>query len=121
MEPIIYHNPRCSKSRATLALLEQHGHRPRVIRYLEEPPDPRTLTRLLRELGLRARDLVRTNETQWKALGLDPDQVGEQELVRLLCEHPVLSQRPIVEYCGKARIGRPPEAVLELFEADGSS
>lgn len=115
MKARIYHNPRCSKSRATLALLESHGIDHEVVEYLVNPPDAATLKGLIRKLGLEARDIVRFNESEFKESGLDKS-AGNDELVELMLRHPKLIQRPIVEYGENARIGRPPEQVLELFE-----
>lgn len=114
MSVTIYHNQRCSKSRATLELLRQRGLNPEVVRYLETPPDPARLGELARKLALRPADFLRTGESVWKELGLDPAALDDEELLKLMSEHPILIERPIV-VCGKrARIGRPPEAVLEI-------
>lgn len=115
MSLTIYHNPRCSKSRATLELLHERGLDPEVVRYLDTPPDPDTLGELARSLGCKPRDFLRTGEKTWKELELDPEAVDDAELLRLMSEHPILIQRPIV-VCGEhARIGRPPEAVLDIL------
>jgi arsenate reductase len=111
----IYHNPRCSKSRATLELLQSRGISPEIIEYLVTPPDAATLKRLLSKLGLEVRDIVRFNEQEFKDSGLDKS-ASNAELFELLLEHPKLIERPIVEFGERARIGRPPEQVLELFE-----
>jgi arsenate reductase len=111
----IYHNPRCSKSRATLALLEERGIEPEVIEYLKTPPDAKRLKALLRKLGISAADLIRKNEKEWKDSGLDASS-SEDELIALMTRHPILIERPIVEVGDRARIGRPPERVLDLFE-----
>jgi len=115
MRTIIHHNPRCSKSRATLALLEARGIKPEVVRYLEDPPAPERLAELASMLGVRGADLVRTGEQTWKDLGLDVEQVDDETLFRLMSEHPILIQRPIVVVGDRARIGRPPEAVVEIL------
>lgn len=115
MKPRIYHNPRCSKSRATLALLEARGIEHEVVPYLQHPPDRATLERLLRKLDLSVHDIVRFNEQEFKDSGFD-ESATDAELLELLAEHPKILQRPIVETDGAARIGRPPEQVLELFE-----
>lgn len=120
MDVIIHHNPKCSKSRATLALLEERGIRPEIVRYLETPPDPGRLRELAGMLGVPASAMVRTGEAVWRNLGLDVDAVEEAELFRILSEHPILIERPIVVHGGRARIGRPPEAVLEILEPEAS-
>ena len=115
MKPRIYHNPRCSKSRATLALLESRGVDLDVIEYLKTPPDAVALAGLLEKLEIPARDLVRKGERAFKSSGVDIEAASETSLIELMTAHPVLIQRPIVETDEGARIGRPPEQVLELF------
>lgn len=111
----IYHNPRCSKSRETLALLEQHGHQPEVIKYLETPPDVDQLKTLLAQLGMSsARELMRTKEEEYKALGLAEVQ-DEAALLAAMVAHPRLIERPIVVHNDKAALGRPPEQVLDIL------
>lgn len=106
----IYHNPRCSKSRETLALLNARGIEPDVVLYLQTPPNRETLQILLQKLGMQsAQQLMRTKEAIYSELALSDK--SESALV----EHPVLIERPIVINGDKARIGRPPEAVLDLF------
>jgi arsenate reductase len=112
----IYHNPRCSKSRAALTLLEAHGLEPQVIEYLREPPSADTLRTLVRKLGVPARELIRTGEDEFKQLDFDLAGASEDAIVALVAAHPRLLQRPIVEIGEAARIGRPPERVLELLE-----
>lgn len=111
-QPTIYHNPRCSKSRATLALLQSRGWEPEVIEYLKAPPDAATLRQILDALGIAAVDLIR--EREHTALGLDAT-ADETELLRRMVAHPQILQRPIVVHGGQARIGRPPEQVLEIL------
>ena len=112
----IYHNPRCSKSRETLALLEARGLNPHIVAYLDTPPDAATLTRLLAELGLSdARDLMRKGEEEYKTLGLANPALGQPELIAAMTAHPRLIERPIVSNGVQARIGRPPETVLEIL------
>ena len=111
----ILHNPRCSKSRQTLALLDKHGLEPEIIEYLKTPPDQQTLETLLQQLGCAAADIVRFNEPEFAATGLSKD-ADDAALLRAIVEYPKLLQRPIVVHGEAARIGRPPEAVLELFE-----
>jgi arsenate reductase (glutaredoxin) len=115
MAVTIYHNPRCSKSRQTLALLEAQGIVPRVVEYLKTPPDRATLAALLRKLDLPASELVRRDEPEYAELGLARPDVSEDELLDAMASHPKLIQRPIVIAGRCARIGRPPEAVLEIL------
>lgn len=112
----IYHNPRCSKSRQALELLEARGETPVVVRYLETPPDAATLKALLRALGLPARELLRTGEDEYRELGLADPGLGEDALVAAMVAHPRLIERPIVVKGKRAVIGRPPESVLELLK-----
>lgn len=111
----IYHNPRCSKSRATLELLQSEGHQPTVIEYLNTPPSAATLAAILDMLGLEPRDLIRTHEKEYAAAGLDNPELGRAELIAAMTEHPRLLQRPIVVTGGKAALGRPPEKVLKIL------
>jgi len=115
MAVTIYHNPRCSKSRQTLALLEPRGLTPRVVEYLRNPPDRATLAALLRKLGIPARELVRRSEPEFAMLGLGAPGVSDEQLLDALATHPKLIERPIVVVGRQARIGRPPEAVLEIL------
>ena len=111
----ILHNPRCSKSRATLALLEERGIEPDVRLYLQHPPSEDQLKHILRLLGRRPRELIRTGEAEYKALGLDDPALADDELVAAMVAHPKLIERPVVIANGKAAVGRPPEAVLEIL------
>lgn len=106
----IYHNNRCSKSRATLALLEERGDEVEVINYLDTPPSTTELTRLLKQLGMTARQLLRTGEAEYQALGLDNLSLDDDALTAAMVAHPRLIERPIVVANGKAALGRPPEA-----------
>lgn len=115
MKAKIYHNPRCSKSRATLALLEERGTPLEVVEYLKTPPSVEELEQLLAKLGRPAREIVRANETEFEASGVSLD-APDAELLALVAEHPKLLQRPIVEVGSRAAIGRPPEAVLDILE-----
>jgi arsenate reductase len=117
MQVTIYHNPRCSKSRATLALLEDRGIEPRIVRYLETPPSAAELKKVLEALGLRPRALLRTGEAEYRELDLGRDELDDAALIDAMAAHPRLIQRPIVIANGKARIGRPPESVLEILGA----
>ncbi|AFJ46176.1 arsenate reductase (glutaredoxin) [Shimwellia blattae] len=112
----IYHNPRCSKSRETLALLQAHGVSPQVVLYLETPPDKATLQQLLSMLGMHsARELMRHKEDLYKSLNLADTNLSEDALLDAMVTHPKLIERPIVVSHGQARIGRPPEQVLEIL------
>ncbi|MBA7854870.1 arsenate reductase (glutaredoxin) [Enterobacter sp. RHBSTW-00901] len=112
----IYHNPRCSKSRDTLSLLKANGVDPEVVLYLETPPDAQTLRQLLHMLGMgTARALMRQKEDLYKSLSLDDTRLTEAELIQAMVENPKLIERPIVVANGQARIGRPPEDVLEIL------
>ncbi|MDA5194696.1 arsenate reductase (glutaredoxin) [Govanella unica] len=111
----IYHNPRCSKSRETLALLESRGIEPLVVEYLKTPPSAAELTQILKLLGIGARDLMRKKEAPYAALGLADPGLSEAALIAAMHDNPVLIERPIVLANNKAAIGRPPEAVLEIL------
>ena len=114
MPVTIYHNPRCSKSRQTLRLIEEQGIEPEIIEYLEDTPDAAKLTEIIRLLGVSARDIMRTGEAIYKDLGLK-DETSETALITAMVHHPILIERPIVVSNGKAVIGRPPEAVLQIL------
>ena len=112
----IYHNPRCSKSRETLELLEGKGLKPDVILYLETPPSLDTLKELQQKLGFSsARDMMRTGEEVYKEKNLGDQGVSEEQLLQAIADSPRLLERPIVVANGKARLGRPPENVLEIL------
>jgi arsenate reductase (glutaredoxin) len=115
MSVTIYHNPRCSKSRQTLALLEEKGVRPKIVEYLKTPPSAAELKRILKKLGLAGRDIVRKGEPAYAELGLKGKDLDEDALIALMVENPILIERPIVVAGDKAAIGRPPEAVLEIL------
>lgn len=111
----IYHNPRCSKSRQTLALLQENGVEPEIVEYLKTPPSVDDLDALLTALGCEPRDAMRRKEAPYKALGLDDPALDRAALVSAMAENPILIERPIVSKDGRAAIGRPPEAVLEIL------
>lgn len=111
---IIYHNPRCSKSRQTLALLEERGIEPAIVKYLEETPSAEELKSVLTKLGISARDLLRKKEAEYKEAGLDDASLSEDQVIAKMIEFPRLIERPIVIKGDAARIGRPPESVLEI-------
>lgn len=112
----LYHNPRCSKSRQTLELLQQHGIDPDIVLYLENPPTKKQLKELLKKLGIKPRDLVRRGEDEYKVLHLADVAVGDEALLDAMIEHPKLIERPIVVRGERACLGRPPENVLELLD-----
>lgn len=111
----IYHNPRCSKSRQALKLLVDHGVNPTVIEYLKQPLNEQVLRDLIKKLGISAIDLVRKNEGLYKELGLVQSQGDTKTMIMAMAQYPILIERPIVVKGTKARIGRPPEAVLEIL------
>ena len=114
-EVTIYHNPRCSKSRQTLALLNERGVNPTIVPYLDTPPDAGTLARLLDMLGLDPRGLMRKKEASYAELGLADAGLTRDDLIKAMTAHPVLIERPIVVAGNQAAIGRPPENVLEIL------
>lgn len=111
----IYHNPRCSKSRQTLQLLTEHGVEPEVVEYLKTPPSAAELFEILGLLGIGPRQLMRTQEPEYKAAGLDNPDLGDGQLIELMVANPKVIERPIVIKDGKAAIGRPPEQVLDIL------
>lgn len=111
----IFHNPRCSKSRATLALLQERGIEPETTLYLESPPGADELRAILNKLSLSPRGLIRKSEAEFKEMGLDDESLSDEELIDAMVAAPKLIQRPIVLAGGRAAIGRPPEAVLEIL------
>jgi arsenate reductase (glutaredoxin) len=115
MTVTIYHNPRCSKSRQTLALLEEQGLVPRIVEYLKTPPTAAELKAVLKKLGLKPRDLVREGESRYAQLGLKDRDVDDDTLIDLMVANPILIERPIVVRGNKAAIGRPPETVLKIL------
>lgn len=110
--PLLYHNPRCSKSRQALALLEARGLQPEIVEYLKTPPSAAALKTLLGQLGLRAADILRRKEGA--EAGLSPD-LPEAALIAGLAAHPAALERPIFVKDGRAVVGRPPERVLDLL------
>lgn len=110
-----YHNPRCSKSRGALELLEARGLTPTIVRYLETPPSAGELQGLLAKLGLSARQLLRSGEDEYQALNLADASLSEEQLIAAMVAHPKLIERPILVAGDKAVIGRPPEKVLEIL------
>ncbi|WP_110948995.1 arsenate reductase (glutaredoxin) [Pseudomonas bohemica] len=111
----LYHNPRCSKSRGALELLEERGLTPTIVRYLETPPNAAQLRDLLGKLGIGARQLLRTGEDEYKTLHLADDSLDDEALIAAMAAHPKLIERPILIVGDKAVIGRPPEKILEIL------
>lgn len=111
----IYHNPRCSKSRQTLALLEAKGIEPEVVLYLQTPPSEKELRHLLKQLGIAPRALLRKGEEAYKALQLSDPNLDDSTLIKAMLEHPKLIERPIVSNGKHAVLGRPPENVTAFF------
>ncbi len=110
----IYHNPRCSKSRQTLALLQERGIEPEIVEYLNTPPSRKELEDVLQALGIKAHELLRTKEAAYEESGLTKDST-EEEVISAMLQYPVLMERPIVVCNGKAALGRPPEQVLDIL------
>ena len=113
-ELVIYHNPRCTKSRAALSLLIERGARPEVIEYLKTPPTKQALRALLKRLGMRPEELVRKGEDVYKE-ALANQALSDEQWLDAMVQHPILIERPIVVSGNRAVIGRPPEKVLELL------
>jgi arsenate reductase len=112
---VIYHNPRCSKSRQTLELLNERGVEAQVVEYLHTPPDATTLGGILDMLGIEPRELMRSDEPEYRDLNLDDASLGREQLIAAMVAHPRLIQRPIVVRDGRAALGRPPEQVLGIL------
>ena len=115
MTTIIWHNPRCSKSRQTLTLLEERGISAAVRLYLDDAPSPTEVAKVLNQLGIAPWELLRRGEKVFKELGLDKN-TADQALVEAMSANPILIERPIVIHGGRAALGRPPESVLGLFD-----
>lgn len=115
MTTTIFHNPRCSKSRATLALLEERGIRPEIRLYLENPPDAAELKSILALLDRSPRELIRKGEAEYREQGLSDPSLSDDELIAAMVASPRLIERPVVLSNGKAAVGRPPESVLEIL------
>ena len=115
MSVVIYHNPRCSKSRQTLQLLQENGFDPSITEYLKTPPDKAELEKILAMLGMEPRDLMRKKEAEYRESGLDDPDLTREQLIQAMIDHPKLIERPIVISNGKAAIGRPPELVLDIL------
>lgn len=113
---VIYHNPRCGKSRQTLEILREAGVEPEIVEYLKAPPGAAELERLLGLLGLQPRELMRKGEAEYRELGLDDPGKSRAALIAAMVAHPILIERPIVVRGGRAVLGRPPENVRGLLE-----
>ncbi|MBP6117140.1 MAG: arsenate reductase (glutaredoxin) [Neisseriaceae bacterium] len=111
----LFHNPRCSKSREALAALQDLGHTPEVVLYLETPPDAATLTAMLAKLGLPARSLLRTKEAEYAELGLADAGLSDAQLIAAMVSHPKLIERPIAIVGERAAVGRPLDNILALL------
>ena len=114
-EYTIYHNPRCSKSRQTLALLEENGIQPELRLYLEAPPSAAELAEVLGKLSLSPRQLLRKGESAYAEAGLEDASLGDEQVIAAMVAHPILIERPIVVQGERAVLGRPPENVLDLI------
>ena len=115
MTVTIWHNPRCSKSRQTLALLRERGVEPEIVEYLKTPPPAGELEAVLEKLGMEPRDLMRRKEAAYKEASLDDPALERRALVEAMAAYPVLIERPVVLAAGKAALGRPPESVLAIL------
>jgi len=115
MSVTIYHNPRCSKSRQTLEILNSQNVDVEIIEYLKTSPDAETLKQILSYLNIPARELLRKGESAYKEAGLDDISLSEDDVIAAMVEHPILIERPVVVNNGKATIGRPPESVLAIL------
>ena len=115
MAVTIYHNPRCSKSRATLALLQERGADLKIVEYLKTPPSKAEMKKILAGLHMEPRDLMRKKEAPYKDLGLADESLGRDALIDAMLANPVLIERPVVVNGGKYALGRPPESVLDIL------
>ena len=111
---IIYHNPRCSKSRQTLKLIQDKNVDPEVIEYLKTPPTKKRIGEIIDALGIEAHDLLRNKEKAYKEAGLTKDS-SKKVIINAIAEFPILMERPVVYFDGRAVLGRPPENALELL------
>lgn len=115
MTTTIYHNPRCSKSRQTLQMLQERDLDLNIVTYLDTPPDAAKLDQILKMLGLQPRQLMRRQQAEYKALGLDDESLSRAELIDAMIANPILIERPIVLHNGKAAIGRPLQQVEDIL------
>ncbi|MGB5309080.1 MAG: arsenate reductase (glutaredoxin) [Arenicellales bacterium] len=114
MTVTVYHNPRCSKSRAAMEYLEEHGIEADVVKYIDSPPDANDIKELLSMLGMSPRELMRKHEKVFKDAGLDDPTFTDDELIEAMAQCPSLIERPIVVNNGKAVLARPPETVQDI-------
>lgn len=114
-EITLYHNPRCSKSRQALQLLVERGITPRIVLYLDNPPDAHELKQILKRLEMTPRTLMRCGEPEYRALGLDNPALDDETIIAMMVTTPKLIERPILVVGNRAVIGRPPEKILELI------
>lgn len=115
MPVTIYHNPRCTKSRQTLQLIEEKNINPEIVEYLKTPPSRSELKNILTMLNMNPRDLLRKKEAEYKEQGLDNTSLTDEQIIEIMIAHPKLIERPIVVTGNKAALGRPPENVLEII------
>lgn len=111
----IYHNPRCSKSREALQILKDNHISPQIIDYLDTAPDENELRNIIKLLGISPRNLLRTGEAAYRETGLDDESLSDDDVIRTICAHPVLLERPIIISGDKAVIGRPPTKILDII------
>lgn len=113
---VIYHNPRCSKSRQALQILKDHDIEPEIVLYLDNPPSADRLDAMCRAMAIEPLQMMRTKEPLFKELGLSTsDERGRADWLKIMAENPKLIERPIVVNDGQVVIGRPPERVMEIF------
>ena len=111
----LYHNPRCSKSRQALSLLEEKNINPVIVEYLRTPPKVSELKKIIKLLNISPREIIRTKESLYKDLNLADSNLSDEDIIKNLCQHPILIERPIIFTNKQAVIGRPPENILELL------
>ncbi len=114
MKAVIWHNPRCSKSREGLRLLQEKGVEVEIRKYIEDPPSVEELKEVLARTGLSAHELIRRKEKEYRELGLGAEGVGEEQLLEAMSTHPRLIERPVLVTGDSAALGRPPEQLLEI-------
>ena len=115
MAVTIYHNPRCSKSRQTLQLLQDRGIEPEIVEYLKAPPSADEMDAVLAKLGIEPRALMRTKEAVWREAGMADEKLSRRQLIDLMVANPIVIERPIVVNGARAALGRPPESVLSIL------
>ena len=115
MAVTIYHNPRCSKSRQTLQLLQDRGIEPEIVEYLKAPPSADEMDAVLAKLGIEPRALMRTKEAAWREAGMSDEKLSRRQLIELMVANPIVIERPIVVNGTRAALGRPPESVLSIL------